>query len=353
MAVSPKLINANEAERLAALRRYDILDTPPDRAFDRLTAMAVRLFKVPISIVSIVDSDRIWFKSYVGLDASEIGRDPGLCASAILQDDVWLIVDAKTDPCVLANPLVASDFGLRFYAGAPLKTADGFHLGTICIIDKQPRQLSDEEKLTLQDLAAIVMSELELRLAARKTVQSERMARLQAVEALSQAERLANTDILTGLSNRRAFDSELRRQLNLINQQDGDAALAMIDLNGLKAINDNHGHDMGDTLLRQFAVALQANLRQGDSAYRFGGDEFALILPGARIVDMPKLKQRLDCVTEQVQAHGFSSISASVGIATLRETGNTPYKTVQLADARMYSEKMAYYSQGQKAQGKR
>ena len=106
LLATPGLIPANERERLDAVRRYDILDTPPDGAFDRITALAARIFDVPISIVSIVDADRIWFKSRHGVDVDEIGRDPGLCASAILHDEPWLVTDAKFDPRTLTNPLV-------------------------------------------------------------------------------------------------------------------------------------------------------------------------------------------------------------------------------------------------------
>jgi GAF domain-containing protein len=103
----------DEAQRLAAVRRYQVLDTPPDGAFERITALAARLFDVPISIVSIVDSDRIWFKSHHGLDVDQIDREPGLCASAVLQEGPWLVNDARTDPRTLANPLVAGDLGCR------------------------------------------------------------------------------------------------------------------------------------------------------------------------------------------------------------------------------------------------
>ena len=161
------VIPANEAERLAAVRRYDILDTPPDGAFDRVAALAAKLFDVPISIVSIVDHDRIWFQSHHGVGVSEIGRDPGLCASAILRDEPHILPDAKLDPRALANPLVAGEFGLRFYAGVPLRTRDGFNLGTLCVIDKKPREVAPHEIAMLQDLAAIVMEQLELRLSAR------------------------------------------------------------------------------------------------------------------------------------------------------------------------------------------
>jgi sigma-B regulation protein RsbU (phosphoserine phosphatase) len=171
--VDVDVIPANEAQRLAAVRRYDVLDTPPDGAFERITALAARLLNVPISIVSIVDTDRIWFKSHHGLDVEQIDREPGLCASAILQDEPWLVTDAKTDPRTLANPLVAGAFGLRFYAGVPLRTHDGYNLGTLCVIDNEPREISDAHVANLSDLAALVIDELELRRSARTMVSLE------------------------------------------------------------------------------------------------------------------------------------------------------------------------------------
>ena len=150
-----------------------MLDTPPDGAFERVTRLAARLLGTPIAIVSIVDEDRIWFKSRYGLDGNQIDRDPGLCASAILQDEPWIVEDARNDPRTLANPLVASAFGLQFYAGAPLKTQDGFNLGTLCVIDRQPRPVTEEDRQVLVDLAAIVIDELELRLAARNVFTAE------------------------------------------------------------------------------------------------------------------------------------------------------------------------------------
>jgi len=161
----PKL--NGEAARLAAIRRYDILDTPPDGAFDRITAIAARRFDVPICVISIVDEHRIWFKSHHGLKIQQIGRDPGLCASAILSDEPWVLTDAKSDIRALTNPLVAGEFGLRFYAGIPLKSSDGFNLGTLCVIDREPRPVSASQIADLKDLASLVMDQMELRLSAR------------------------------------------------------------------------------------------------------------------------------------------------------------------------------------------
>lgn len=173
---------STEAARLAAVHRYEILDTPPDGSFERITRLASRLLRTPIAIVSIVDEDRIWFKSRRGLDVQEIDRSPGLCSSAILQDDVWVVEDARHDPRTMTNPLVAGPFGLQFYAGAPLRTRDGHNLGTVCVIDQEPRTVSQAERDTLEDLAAIVIDEMELRLAARHLAQSIRERQASALQ---------------------------------------------------------------------------------------------------------------------------------------------------------------------------
>lgn len=183
---SAKSLAAAEDARMAAVRRYDVLDTPPDGAFDRIAAAAAELFDVPIGIVTIVDTDRIWFKAHHGLDGvSEVGREPGLCASAILGDQPWVVTDAATDPRTLANPLVAGSLGLRFYVGAPLTTHDGFNLGTLCVLDTEPREVQEAETKILQNLASIVVDQLELRLSARRSAAV-------AAERLEQTEMLAS-----------------------------------------------------------------------------------------------------------------------------------------------------------------
>jgi GAF domain-containing protein len=159
----------NETRRLENLYKYEILDTPPDGTFDEITSLASKIFNVPIALISLVDSDRIWFKSYHGIDVEQITRDPGLCSSAILSDsdDVYIVTEAKIDARTLSNPLVVGVLGLQFYAAAPLRTKDGYNLGTFCIIDKHPRTLSAEQNSMLRQLARIVMGQLELRLQSR------------------------------------------------------------------------------------------------------------------------------------------------------------------------------------------
>jgi PAS domain S-box-containing protein len=171
-ALPPVPIPKNEARRLEALRRYHILDTPPEAAFDRITSLAARLFDVPIALVSLVDESRAWFKSCYGFELQEVQRDATICSFALLFNDVLVIPDARQDERFACNPFVQAEPGLRFYAGAPLLTQDGFNLGTLCLLDMKPRPaLTDEQKATLSDLAAMVVDELELRLAARKVAE--------------------------------------------------------------------------------------------------------------------------------------------------------------------------------------
>jgi signal transduction histidine kinase len=161
---------AKEAERLKLLKEYDILDTPPDRSFDQFTGLAAKLLDVPVALVSLVDTDRIWFKSRYGWDIPQINLEPGLCASAILSDGIYLVEDAFTDSRTLTNTLVAGNFGLRFYAAAPLKIKEGFNLGTFCVLDKKPRLFSEIQKHILQSLADMVVTQMELRMATRKAI---------------------------------------------------------------------------------------------------------------------------------------------------------------------------------------
>lgn len=161
----------NEVERVKALKRYDILDTPLDGSYQRIVALASKMFNMPIALISLVDQDRIWFKAKHGLDGvAQINRDPGLCASAILSKDLYLIENAIEDPRCMTNPLVCGEFGLRFYAAAPLRTQEGYNLGTLCIIDRAQRYINNQQKEMLEDLAQIVVDEMELRLAAINTV---------------------------------------------------------------------------------------------------------------------------------------------------------------------------------------
>jgi GAF domain-containing protein len=165
----------DDAERLAAVARYEILDAPRDGTFDRIAQMAAGIFGTPIATVTIVDADRVWFAACEGLEGvTEVGTEPGLCASAVLQDGPYLVNDAAVDPRTLDHPLVRGALGLRFYAAAPITTSDGHRLGTVNVIDSQPREPRPEQLHLLEQLAGLVIDHLELRLSAIQAVRAER-----------------------------------------------------------------------------------------------------------------------------------------------------------------------------------
>ncbi|MGB8337942.1 MAG: sensor domain-containing diguanylate cyclase [Burkholderiales bacterium] len=254
---------SDELARIETLRALNILDTPSEERFDRLTRLAKRMFGVPISLVSLVDTERQWFKSAQGLDAGETPREVSFCGHAILDDKIFLVPDAHIDPRFADNPLVVNDPSVRFYAGCPLKVLNGSRLGTLCIIDNIPRNMSGEDMQLLRDLADMVEQELA-------------------------AIQLATLDELTGISNRRGFQAFARTSLHMCARLGVPASLLFFDLDKFKQINDKFGHKEGDHALKSFAELLRSELRDSDVIGRLGGDEFVALLgntPAAKADD--------------------------------------------------------------------
>ena len=157
------IMSTNDAERVAALQKYAILDSEPEQAFDDLTLLASYVCKTPIALISLIGEDRQWFKSKVGISATETSRNIAFCSTAIQQPDVFVVPDALQDERFCKNPLVVSEPNIRFYAGAPLIDEDGYALGTLCVMDRQPRELDDTQKEALRSLRRLALSQIELR----------------------------------------------------------------------------------------------------------------------------------------------------------------------------------------------
>lgn len=155
-------IPPQESARLSALKAYNVLDTPAEQAYDDITAIAASICDVPIALISLIEADRQWFKSKTGLSASETPRDVSFCAHAILEEGIMVVKDAQCDERFANNPLVTSTPDIRFYAGIPLLTPEGYPLGTLCVIDQQPKDLSESQLIALEALARQVVALLEL-----------------------------------------------------------------------------------------------------------------------------------------------------------------------------------------------
>lgn len=172
----------NEAKRLKVLWQYDVLDTVPEAVFDDLADLAAHICEAPIALISLIDEDRQWFKSRVGLSTRQTSRDISFCAHAILQNGLFVVSDATKDPRFKNNPLVTGPQQIRFYAGMPLRTPDGYALGTLCVIDTKPRQLRVEQKRALRVLARHVETQLELRRHAKELAEARENCQRQRVE---------------------------------------------------------------------------------------------------------------------------------------------------------------------------
>ncbi len=313
---------ADEAFRLNTLHALDILDSLGEERFDRLTRMAKHIFKAPVVLVSLVDEHRQWFKSCVGLNITETPRDISFCGHAILGDDIFVIADTLADDRFAGNPLVLEEPHIRFYAGCPIKVANGSRIGTLCIIDREPRDFSPQDSELLRDLAAMVEQELT-------------------------AVQLATLDEMTNLTNRRGFMGLANNILSLCVRNQIPATLAFIDLNNFKAINDQYGHAKGDRALIDFSTQLASAFRSSDVVARLGGDEFVVLFTGTSRQHAEKTITKFSALLEEENktAEGKYRLSFSYGLVDYNHHAFPSIEEfLEQADLLMYENKVSRHS---------
>jgi diguanylate cyclase (GGDEF)-like protein len=349
MAVVP--IPVTEAARAAELHELGILDTIPEQAYDDITFLASKICEAPIALVSLVDKDRQWFKSRVGLDTTETPRDVAFCAHAILDPtDLLVVPDALSDRRFADNPLVTEDPSIRFYAGAPLVTSNGNALGALCVMDTETRQLTDEQTQSLQALSRQVIAQLELRrtVAELNEKAADRVRYEKQLEEyqrqlegnLSTLGELSMTDPLTGLHNRRALMEKLDEEFSRMARYGAVLSLALIDVDQFKPYNDEFGHPAGDAVLETVARLLVSESRATDFVARYGGEEFAVVFCNTGLDGAQVLAERIRRAIEE-EPWPERGITVSIGIARSGPATADPDALIGAADRALYDAKQA------------
>lgn len=338
----------NETERLRALAELDILDTLPEQAYDDITLLASQICETPIALMTLVDEGRQWFKSKVGTDLEGSPRDISFCSHAILQpDELFLVPDTAADERFVDNPL-ATDAGVRFYAGVPLTTARGHALGTLCVIHDEPHQLTADQQQALWALSRQVIAQLELRRSVaaleaaaaqrdRYQVQLEEAQRRLEQQMLIVAEQSV-TDALTGLPNRRALLERLDDEVERAQRHGTTFSVAMIDVDRYKQFNDTFGHAAGDVALETIGKILCAETRASDFVGRWGGEEFVAILTGTDAEGAGRLGERYRNAVE-AWAWDLAPLTVSVGVASSAHGPVDIDRLMAAADSAMYRAK--------------
>lgn len=307
----------NEECRIASLRALNILDTEPEERFDRVTRLSKRLFDVPIALVSLIDSERQWFKSVIGISDKQTPRSISFCGHAIHHHQTFIVEDAHQDQRFVDNPLVTGPPNIRFYAGHPITAPNKDIIGTLCIIDTKARKFTDEDVSALSDLAALVTDEFV-------------------------ALQLATMDDLTNVTNRRGFLRLGQHCINICARQKGNCHLAYFDLNHFKSINDNYGHCIGDKVLKIFAQQMLSTFRASDICARLGGDEFVVLLTNTQLSSaQAAIKRFSESLIKASKALAIPhTISFAYGIASYKQGKHVDIEQlITQADHEMYQNK--------------
>ena len=307
----------DETVRLQTLNALKVLDTRQEERFDRITKLAQRMFDVPIALFNLVDEDRSWTTFRDGVNCIQLPGTSALCEHALLSDSVFVVDDATQDERFRDDAVVIDEPRVRFYAGCPVSTADGLHRGTLCVLDTVPRQFAPQDIESMQDLGHMLEDEL---------------------SSLT----MATTDELTKLANMRGFRMIGEPMIALCQRAWHPVSLAMFDLDGLKQINDEFGHQAGDQAIRDFARLLLKVFRDSDVVARVGGDEFCVLLtdPEEANTTAPLERLRLRIETLNNESDRPYSLTFSAGSVLFdKKRHDSVDDLLRDADARMYSQK--------------
>ncbi|WP_374601320.1 diguanylate cyclase [Arenimonas sp.] len=332
--------------RLQALRRYRILDSLPEQAFEDVVQLATTICGTPQAVVTFVDESRQWFKAARGIEGEETERGIAFCDIAIRRpDEVTIVNDASQHPVFMHYPQVTGPDHLRFYAGAPMVTPDGFALGTVCVVDVVPREISLDQVESLRALARMAVALLELRrreleaqrlLAERELATRELQDYQRSLEARnSELAEEARRDALTGLLNRGGLE---QATLGGFWAGGGQFTVALLDIDHFKRINDGHGHAIGDDVLRLVGEQIRQAVRGGDVAARYGGEEFLVLMPATPPDGALSVVER---IRQSVAGHPDLPVpvTLSAGIAAGQAGRDDTESVFERADQALYQAK--------------
>lgn len=330
--LSPEM-PCDEVLRQQILDDNELLDTPADAYLDTLVRVVREVFAVKTVLVSLIDHDRQWFKSRIGLEITETPRTISFCAHAILGNQPLIVEDTYNDLRFHDNPVVINNPQIRFYAGQPLFSQEGQPLGTLCLIDPAPRQLTDKQLRLFIDMATLVEGYLKLRHV------SEQTAQLRA--ALSREQRKTMLDPLTQLWNRAGLNHFLPRQQEQADDLGLQLGVLFCDLDYFKKVNDNHGHPAGDQVLWETARRISAAVRPQDVVTRSGGEEFVVLLQVHDEHELLQIAERIrSALNKEPVALDDLQLNLTISIgAALRGPQEPPTATMNRADQALYQAK--------------
>ncbi len=344
-----------EAERLAALGRYNILDTLPEPAYDDVVEIASCIAGTPIALISLLDQERQWFKAKLGLAVDSTPREDSFCKCLLdlPLDEVLIVPDAHADARFSASPLVVGDPYIRFYMGAPLITPDGHVLGSLCTIDRVVRHPTEQQALALQALARHVMQLLELRhrnreireLLSERAVQMRELSNYQVLLEQHNRQLLteSRTDRLTKIGNRMALDQYLVAAHQDSVKLHRPLSILLIDVDYFKPYNDQFGHPAGDEVLQQVAALLYDSCRSTDFAARYGGEEFMLILPETTARTAVQVAERL---RHRIEEEQFPNRQITVSIGVARMIPRKSQQPITVPELVRYADQALYQAKG-------